>query len=410
MPADLGIKHFAKGALKLSRIARVRAFAGLRAAAPLRRALNLPSNETLSPRHGSALQLCQVDAAEDFTRPAPHMPGESALPEALARAQSGVCPATFVAEIEGGRFWSFYGGTAMTRDGRIIHEISKDVWGPRLHTAYTRAALPKPQHLPGRTLSLVTPEAAGNYHHWTIDCLSRAGLALRSGHKLPGFDNVLVKHRDHAYQRESFARLGLSPRQLVRVGENDHYQCDSLVVPSVRDDNTKVNRADMRYVRGLYLPAGPSRESARRRLYVGRRDAAFRRVTNEAGFMPMLRGLGFEEVAMSRMSVAEQAKLFSEAEIVIGPNGSALANLVFANPACRVVEFFAPGWIVPYNWMICANLGLDYTALIGGGPRPGPGEPPRDVKQDIELNIAHLEAALEDALSNTATRNPQSAF
>ena len=76
---------------------------------------------------------------------------------------------------------------------------------------------------------------------------------------------------------------------------------------------------------------------------------------------------------MSKMSVAEQARIFSETAQIVAPNGSALANLVFANPACSVVEFFAPGWVVGYNWMICANFGLPYTAIVGKGPRPGPG-------------------------------------
>ena len=134
---------------------------------------------------------------------------------------------------------------------------------------------------------------------------------------------------------------------------------------------------------------------ARRRLYVSRRDASFRRVLNEAEIMPLLRQHGFEEVAMSDLSVAEQAKLFSEAAVLVGPNGSAFANLVFANPACRVIEFFAPGWVVGYNWMLSELLGLDYTAIVGEGPRPPEGTLPREIKQDIQLDVTKFQAALE---------------
>jgi capsular polysaccharide biosynthesis protein len=151
----------------------------------------------------------------------------------------------------------------------------------------------------------------------------------------------------------------------------------------------------MEYVRQLYLPEEPARGTAFRRLYVSRRDAAFRRVLNEDKLMPILRAYGFEEVVMSKLSVGEQAKVFSEAEIVMGPNGSALANLVFAHPSCHVIEFSAPGWVVGYNWMICANFGLPYTALIGQGPRPAPDVLPREIKQDILLDLDQVKGALD---------------
>jgi capsular polysaccharide biosynthesis protein len=181
-----------------------------------------------------------------------------------------------------------------------------------------------------------------------------------------------------------------------------HLQADHLVVPAVRHDNTRVGPGDLHFTRSLYLPQEPAPATARRRLYISRRDAAFRRVTNEAEMMPLLRAHGFEEVAMSKLSVAEQAKLFSEAAILVGPNGSAFANLVFANPACRVIEFFAPGWVVGYNWMLSELVGLDYTAIVGEGPRPPEGTLPREVKQDITLDPTKLKAALDQLPAFTA--------
>jgi len=99
------------------------------------------------------------------------------------------------------------------------------------------------------------------------------------------------------------------------------------------------------------------------------------------------------------MTVAEQAKIFAESEIIVGPNGSALANLIFANPKTRVIEFFAPSWVVGYNWMICANFGLSYTAIIGAGARPPPGALPHGIKDDITIDLALLKAVIENSPS-----------
>jgi capsular polysaccharide biosynthesis protein len=210
---------------------------------------------------------------------------------------------------------------------------------------------------------------------------------------------VLIKDRGLPFQREAFARLGLAVEKLIKVDDDLHVQAETLVVPAVRLDNTRVPKSDLEFSRRLYLPEEPSPQQAHRRLYVGRRDAAFRRVSNENEFMPYLQELGFEEVAMSGLTVAEQARLFSEASLIVGPNGSALANLVFANRACHVVEFFAPGWVVGYNWMIADSIGLGFTGIIGRGPRPPRGTLPSEIKQDIEMDADLLKRVIKELVS-----------
>ncbi|OAM91274.1 glycosyltransferase family 61 protein [Termitidicoccus mucosus] len=393
------LRDCAKTVLKAARIGRVRAFAGLRGIRAVRSRLHLPRNQALSPHHPDAtaagINALPVDPAQTVTRPLPAMPGEREVAPIFRRAERVTFPATFVTEIIDARFWGFYGGSVFARDGRLVPELSKDVWGPRLHTAFLRARLPVPRHLPGRTLSLVTPEASANYHHWTVDLLPRAGLARRAGYDLGGFDHILIKMRGLPFQLEGLRRLGIDPDsdRLIRVRDDDHFRCDALVVPSVRDDVSLVGPGDMDFVRALFLPDPPPAAS-RRRLYVTRRDAAFRRVLNEHQVLLLLREHGFEEITLSGLTVAAQARVFSEAEAVAGPNSSGLANLLFASPGCRVIEFFAPGWVVPYNWMICARFGFPHTALVGDGPRPDPGALPRGVREDITLDLALLRAAL----------------
>ncbi len=395
------LRRILKHAEKQVRIGRVHTLACLREFAWTRSCLHLPHNDRFALRtsqeHGVRVRL--VHPEEPYDRPLPHLPGESEMHETFRKEHRGVAPASFVAEIDRGRFWGYYGGNVFTQDGHLVPELSKDVWGPDLHSAYVRSHLPKPRWLPGRTLSLVTPEATTNYHHWTCDMLPRTGLVERAGFRLRDFDHVLIKDRGLPYQREAFARIGLDAEKLIQVHDDLHLQAESLVVPSVRLDNTRVPRTDTEFVRRLYLPQEPSPQQATRRLYISRRDAAFRRVLNEADFLPYLREHGFEEVAMSDLTVAEQARVFSEASIIVGPNGSALANLIFANRAARVVEFFAPGWVVGYNWMIACNVGLGFTGLIGRGPRPPPGTLPREIKADIDLDVDLLKQVVDELVS-----------
>ncbi|MGC4072103.1 MAG: glycosyltransferase family 61 protein [Nibricoccus sp.] len=380
---------------KLLRSTRIYSLAGLRELAFIRTRLQLPRNQ-LFPLHASqadGVSVRLVEPEETFTRPIPHMPGESVPHPNFVKHSQGTIPSTYVAEIAGARIWGYYDSAILTADGRLIPELSKDMWGdPSIHPIFARARFARPRQLRGRTLSLITPEAAGNYHHWMIDMLPRVGLVQRAGWDLNTFDQILIKHRNYPFQKQVFARLGIDESKIIRVNDSDHFQAESLVVPSFHHDSTVVNSADLNYVRSLFAPSEPA--PPRRRLYLGRRDTTHRRVLNDAELQPVLARYGFEDVSLSGLTVEAQARLLSDAEAVVGPNGSALANLIFAQPSCRVIEFFAPAWVVPYNWMIASHVGCDFTALVGNGPRPDPKNAPPGIKDHIELDPALLEKAL----------------
>lgn len=395
-PLKDGVRRFAKTGQKAARILQVNALGAVRAVPALRNALHLPRNrmaETVSSA-ADGVRIHRVAPEERYERALPRMPGETEVHEIFRREHRGTYHPTFVAELNRGRIWCNYGGSVFTRNGHLIPDLSKDIWGPRLHSALASVRLPSPEWLPGRTLSLVTPEASGNYHHWMMDLLPRLGFLERAGFSPRDFDHVLVKYRALPFQKESLRRCGIEEARIRVVNDDTHIEAETLVVPSLHLADVRVPPADMRYVRRVFLPQEPRPGTAWRRLYVGRADAAYRKVTNADGLAKLLAKYRFEEVAMSRYSLEEGAKLFSEAAVVMGPNGSALANLLFAHPECRVVEFFAPGWVVCYNWMIAANLGLDFTALIGRGERPPPGTLPQELKADIDLDLDQLEDVL----------------
>jgi hypothetical protein len=370
----------------------------LRRVPALRAALTLPlpGSVPLAALDPQAGTVRLVDVAQSFTRPRPRLPRGVELPWEFARHPVVSLPATHVASLHGARFWGHYGGSVFTGAGALIPELSKDVWGPGLHSAHVRWRLPALRPLPGRTLSLVTPEAASNYHHWTMDVLPRAGLVHRAGWRLDEFDHVLLKSEGRPFQREGLARLGIPEDRLIEVSAHTHLRVEHLVVPSVRDDSAAVSPADVAFVRRLFLEAEPAAGTARRKVYLSRRDAAFRRVSNEEELRPILQRHGFEEVSLAGLTVAQQARLLSEAAVVVAPQGAALANLVFANPATRVIDLLAPGWVVPFAWHTCALLGLDYTAIIGEGPRTPEGVLPQGIRDDIRINPQQLESVLAE--------------
>jgi len=60
-------------------------------------------------------------------------------------------------------------------------------------------------------------------------------------------------------------------------------------------------------------------------------------------------------------------RLFSEASVVIAPHGAGLTNIVFCQPGAIIIELLAPGYLVPYYWILASEAQLNYFYLIGEG-------------------------------------------
>jgi capsular polysaccharide biosynthesis protein len=79
------------------------------------------------------------------------------------------------------------------------------------------------------------------------------------------------------------------------------------------------------------------------------------------------------------MSFADQVRLFSEAEIVVGPHGGGLTNTVFSQPGTTVIEVFPPSYISGCFWALSDVCGHRYGFIVG--VQRG---------QDIEVDISKL--------------------
>jgi capsular polysaccharide biosynthesis protein len=73
----------------------------------------------------------------------------------------------------------------------------------------------------------------------------------------------------------------------------------------------------------------------------------WRRLINEAEVEAALVSVGFETVYLERMNAAEQVSTFENAEWIVAPVGSALLNMIFADPAAKVLILSQPNL---FNW------------------------------------------------------------
>lgn len=224
------------------------------------------------------------------------------------------------------------------------------------------------------------------YYHWLIDFVPRLRLleddaALR---RRP----LIVNHQFTPWQQESLAAIykarGWTLPPLVRMPADDLVPLRDAVVPG------RVDRASAVEILGKLYPVTRPEASDRLRLFVGRNNADYRRLINQDDVAAMLAGVGFTSVDPGSLSFAEQAALFSRAEIVVGVHGAALTNIVFMPPEGILLELWG-GRQQPHYVDLARIKGLRYASMEG---ETLPGTHERPQHQDLRVDPARLSAAL----------------
>lgn len=113
-----------------------------------------------------------------------------------------------------------------------------------------------------------------------------------------------------------------------------------------------------------------------KRVYINRTN---RRLKNEDEVQAAVKRAGFTIVDLEQMTLDQQCRLFSDAEVVVGFHGAGLTNFVFAGPQTRGIEIvdqdcvspcYLDGVVIPgqratrtYYHMIAAMRGIKYSCV-----------------------------------------------
>jgi hypothetical protein len=194
-----------------------------------------------------------------------------------------------------------------------------------------------------------------NYYHWTVECLPRL-WSIAEYERRTGREPLLVIPPDPPrWLRESLLLAGFSRNRWLGLG-HDRIRVNRLVVPTFPGPTP----AEIEWIRERILDESESSDD-RPRIYVTRDDVTRRRVRNESEVINALSEYGVEPVALEDLSIQEQARLFADAELIVGPHGAGFANLLYAKDTA-VLELF--GKKTPTTFVRLADaLDLPYTRL-----------------------------------------------
>ncbi len=202
---------------------------------------------------------------------------------------------------------------------------------------------------------------SSNYYHWIHDIILKLWRVLPL---LPGDVRIIVPADLRPFQRETLALLGLGAERLLPYREGEAWELDELFVavpypkPIVEDAEALAWLRDCCQTAYGIQPAG----RGNRRIYVSRALDGHFRTINKPEIIALLQARGFEVCLPGRLSLADQAALFSDARLIVG-TGTGLANMLFAPPGAQIVQWQDEAHFVYALWTISAALGHAYWWL-----------------------------------------------
>lgn len=223
----------------------------------------------------------------------------------------------------------------------------------------------------------LTGEHEANYFHWIVEVLPRLFLCekMLADKQTP----ILVTEGLH---ENLYALLNIirSPaRPVLPMKKDRYYSVKSLIYPSdltrILDTYDRAPGHDTTYLPVALLRAmkteikntiNAKTSNFGKRIYI-KRKSTYRRLLNESAIEELLSDHGFDTVDTGELSIEEQIGVFAHCELIVGPSGAAMTNMLWCRPETRIVILHSdhPFKKYPYWNALARACELQITFLAG---------------------------------------------
>ena len=195
---------------------------------------------------------------------------------------------------------------------------------------------------------------AFNYYHWLIEIMSRLAWLDET----PEYDDWPLLVDQAGLQIPQHAQIldlvNRSGRQVIALSAHRPYRVDRLCVPAhlawlpfnyragqtMQVSDQFLSDKAIQFLRQRLVPPQPDKASPRKRLFIARRGTAgYRHLRNEAELEALFVEFGFEPIRPERLSIQQQIECFSQAQVIAGPTGAGMTNILFAPDDARIICF-----------------------------------------------------------------------
>jgi len=215
-----------------------------------------------------------------------------------------------------------------------------------------------------------------NWAHWLQWHLPKIVLLQR---EMPGLKIIMPGSHRFASVERSVQLLGVDPECLVPMS-TAVLDVDELVVITMDDyRDTMLHR-----VRDAML----HNPDPKRKIFLSRAKATWRRLINEEDCWNVLREHGYERIYMEDLDFDQQLELMRETAVLFSVHGAGMANMIFAPQGLRVIEVYDASFPNPQYYALAVTLGHRYWLLHcrhEGEFRPGYHDISVDMNEVIDV-------------------------
>jgi hypothetical protein len=272
---------------------------------------------------------------------------------------------TFVLTIPNGKVQS-YG--LVTINNQFIQEL---IWKNLEHNLVYLEKLNETKlvKIHGR-IAVIGQSSYHNYFHWLTEVLCRLALLELAGIE---YDYLYVP-QNSSFMKETLSLWGINPEKIIAPYANTYIQADLLIVPSMVSNvsfgfapfSCYVQPHLIKYVKDKLLSGAKKRnintKHLSNRVFVSRKDAHQRHVINEDEVFKLFQAHKFVRYELENLSVTEQILLFHNAEIIVSPQGTGLANSIFCTQKAKIIELLQALNDSTF-WYLSQNLNLNYFVV-----------------------------------------------
>jgi capsular polysaccharide biosynthesis protein len=277
-------------------------------------------------------------------------------------------------------FWSYHrraeliGPSLLLRNDRneVALEAAYGLPFVKNDPSYLQVRRPPATCLEGNWTSLISRWGDG-FYHWMFDSLPRLALLP----EWPADTRVLVPAKLYPYHTDTLNWLGLAGR--YRPTSEQHLIVEHYYFSSQPAMTGCYNPYAASFLRETFLKCADAAYDPPKRFFVTRVGVS-RGIANSDEVHRFFESRGWAVVDTAAMPLAQQIRLFAEADAICAVHGAALTNLAFCRPGCQVLELLADNFLNGVYEGLAEAVGLQYDFIVC----------PADSKCRAQVDLAEL--------------------
>jgi capsular polysaccharide biosynthesis protein len=165
--------------------------------------------------------------------------------------------------------------------------------------------------------------------------------------------DFIIANQSNNFMKETLRLWGIPSNKIIDpYNESFCIEGEEVIVPSLVSNvnfgfvscSCYAQPHLLRYVQEKLLNNALKEQpivSMNKKIFISRKDSPIRNIINEDEIFSLLEPYGFVRYELSKLSVVDQIHLFNQAEIIVSPQGTGLANSIFCNKNVKIIELFS---------------------------------------------------------------------